>query len=224
MDGNGRWASHKGLPRIAGHREGSNAIKRLLDSSLEVGLKVISLYAFSTENWKRPPTEVRSIYSLLEEFIDKELNDIQTKGVRVFHSGSRNRIPKSSLQKIDLALEQTKKNKKIIVNFCLNYGSQAEITYAINEILKTRIQKRKSLDTKVREKEIERYLYTHPLPNVDLLIRTGGEQRLSNFLLWQSAYAELYFTDTFWPDFDEGCLFEALNWYEGRIRKFGDIK
>lgn len=224
MDGNGRWASGRGLPRVEGHREGSNAIKRLLDTSLEIGLKVISLYAFSTENWKRPPSEIHSIYSLLEEFIDKELDDIHRKGVKIIHSGSRDKIPKNSLKKVDLAIEQTQKNKSIIVNFCLNYGSHAEIVHSVNEVLKERSNKEKPLDTKIKEKDIENHLYTYHLPDVDLLIRTGGEKRLSNFLLWQSAYAELYFTDVLWPDFDKDSLHTALDWFKSRVRKFGDVK
>jgi undecaprenyl diphosphate synthase len=223
MDGNGRWAKQRNLERTEGHREGSNAIDRLLDSALSFGLKNISLYAFSTENWKRPPTEVRSIFLLLNEFIEKRLGTLIEKGVKVVHSGSKSKIPFHSLSKIDMAVEATRKNKTLVLNFCLNYGSQDEIATAMNRIILHRKEKGISLEKAIKPSEIEKFLYTYPLPPVDLLIRTAGEQRLSNFLLWQSAYAEIYFTNTLWPDFSKESLLESLEWYTSRVRKFGGL-
>lgn len=224
MDGNGRWATDRGLPRKEGHREGSRAIERLLDTSLEIGLKNISLYAFSTENWKRPVTEVNAIFNLLDEFIDTKLDYIKSRKVRILHSGSRKLIPRSSLKKIDRAIEETASNKNIAINFCLNYGSQNEILNAFNRVIQKRVKQGKSLEKEIKQSEFEENLYTHPLPEVDLLIRTGGEKRVSNFLLWQIAYAEIYFTDILWPDFDRESLTTALEWYIGRVRKFGGLK
>ncbi|MCB1156818.1 MAG: isoprenyl transferase [Leptospiraceae bacterium] len=223
MDGNGRWAKQRGLERKDGHREGSNAIDRLLDVSLELGLRNISLYAFSTENWRRPPSEITSIFKLLDEFVDKKLDRLIEKNVRVHHSGSRKRVPSISLKRIDTAIEKTSHNTALHLNFCLNYGSMDEICTAFNRLLDERKKKGKTLDSKVKPSDLEKHLYTYPLPPVDLLIRTAGERRLSNFLLWQSAYAELYFTETLWPDFNKENLLDALNWYSGRVRKYGGL-
>ncbi|WCL51385.1 isoprenyl transferase [Leptospira sp. GIMC2001] len=223
MDGNGRWATKQGLNRTEGHRAGAKAIDSLLTSSLEFGLQNVSLYAFSTENWKRPILEVKSIFELLIEFITDRLDDIHSKGIRIKHSGSRNRIPKSALSSIDRAVERTSKNKTLTVNFCLNYGAKDEIIHAMNGLIQSRKSAKKDLLGKVTEKEFEKYLYTYPLPPVDLLIRTAGEQRISNFLLWQIAYAEVYFTKTLWPDFDRSALVDALQDYDKRIRKFGGL-
>jgi undecaprenyl diphosphate synthase len=224
MDGNGRWATAKGLARKEGHKEGSLAIDRLMDTAIEIGIKNISLYAFSTENWKRPITEVRAIFGLLEEFIDSRLESILSKNIKIMHSGSRKMIPPSALKRIDLAVEKTKQNDGIVINFCLNYGSQDEILNAFSRIMQTRLKKKKSLEKEIKLVEFEEALYTYPLPSVDMLIRTAGEKRVSNFLLWQIAYAEIYFTDTLWPDFDKKSLFEALDWYDSRTRKFGGLE
>ncbi len=224
MDGNGRWATTKGLARKEGHREGSLAIDRLMDLAIEIGLKNISLYAFSTENWKRPITEVRAIFNLLEEFIDSRLDSILSKNIKILHSGSRKLIPAGSLKRIDKAVSATSKNTGIVINFCLNYGSQDEILNAFHKIIQNRIKKNKNLEKEIKIAEFEEALYTYPLPPVDMLIRTAGEKRVSNFLLWQIAYAEIYFTDTLWPDFDKKSLFEALDWYAGRTRKFGGLE
>ncbi len=224
MDGNGRWATTKGLARKEGHREGSLAIDRLMDLAIEIGLKNISLYAFSTENWKRPITEVRAIFNLLEEFIDSRLDSILSKNIKILHSGSRKMIPAGSLKRIDRAVSATSNNTGIVINFCLNYGSQDEILNAFHKIIQNRIKKNKNLEKEIKIAEFEEALYTYPLPPVDMLIRTAGEKRVSNFLLWQIAYAEIYFTDTLWPDFDKKSLFDALDWYAGRTRKFGGLE
>jgi undecaprenyl diphosphate synthase len=223
MDGNGRWATAKGLSRKEGHKEGSYAIDRLLDCALELGLKNISLYAFSTENWKRPLTEVTAIFELLEFFIEDRLQKITERGIKVLHSGAKSKIPMSSIKKIEKAVEATSSNNALQLNFCLNYGGQEEILHAFNAILSKRKQAKQSLDKEISLDEMEESLYTYPLPPVDLLIRTAGEQRVSNFLLWQIAYAELYFTNTLWPDFNKEALFCALEWYEKRVRKFGGL-
>lgn len=197
MDGNGRWATSKGLSRSEGHRAGADAIDLLMDSSLSLGLEVVSLYAFSTENWKRPITEIRSIFNLLVEFIDSRLDKIHAKGIRILHSGSRKKLSSLVLSKIDRAAEMTRKNRKLTVNFCLNYGSQEEILSAFSRLAEERKKKSISIQKPISVKELEKYLYTYPLPAVDLLIRTAGERRLSNFLLWQSAYAELFLRKIF---------------------------
>jgi len=223
MDGNGRWAEARGLSRSEGHREGALAVDRLLETALKYKIQAVSLYAFSTENWKRPVTEVRSIFQLLIEFIDTRLPRIQEKGIRIIHSGSKSKISAAPLKKIEEACHKTVKNKKLVANFCLNYGAKEELLSSFGRLQKARKAAGKSLETPPTEKELEKYLYTHPLPPVDLLIRTAGEKRVSNFLLWQIAYAELFFTDTLWPDFGTTAFEEALSFYESRKRKFGGL-
>ncbi len=223
MDGNGRWAEAQGKKRTDGHRAGADAIDRLLDVALHYKIKNISLYAFSTENWKRPISEINAIFNLLIEFIDTRLDKIHAKGIRIHHSGNRSKISAKVLQKIDHAMDVTKKNKNIIANFCLNYGGQEEILSAFSRIQSARKESRTPLDKTITAKEFEKYLYTSTLPPVDLLIRTAGEQRVSNFLLWQIAYAEFFFTKTLWPDFGRESLEEALQFFETRKRKFGGL-
>ncbi|GBF50725.1 undecaprenyl pyrophosphate synthase [Leptospira ryugenii] len=223
MDGNGRWAEAKGKKRSEGHREGAKAIDRLLDVALHFEIKNVSLYAFSTENWKRPLSEIQAIFNLLIEFIDTRLDDIHEKGIRIHHSGNRSKLSNKVLQKIDRAMELTKKNKRLVANFCLNYGGQEEILQSFSKLMSDRKEKKIPLDKAVSPKEFQKYLYTHPLPPVDLLIRTAGEQRVSNFLLWQIAYAEFFFTNTLWPDYGERDLEEALHFFESRKRKFGGL-
>lgn len=223
MDGNGRWAENQGKKRTDGHREGAKAIDRLLDVALYYKINTVSLYAFSTENWKRPITEIQTIFGLLVEFIETRLEDIHQKGIRIHHSGSRKKLSKTVLSKIDAAVELTKKNKNLHANFCLNYGGQEEILSSFDRVLANRKQKKEPLDRPISSKEFQKYLYTSTLPPVDLLIRTAGEQRISNFLLWQSAYAEIFFTKTLWPDFNQNSLEEALMFFETRKRKFGGL-
>jgi len=223
MDGNGRWATSRNLPRKEGHKEGSFAIDRLLETSLELGLKNISVYAFSTENWKRPISEINSIFELLDFFIEDRLQKIHERGIRVLHSGAPSKIPFSSQKKIQKAIDLTANNTVLNLNFCLNYGGHEEIIHAFNEILLKRKNSKMNPDKEITIQDVEENLYTHPLPPVDLLIRTAGEQRVSNFLLWQIAYAEIYFTNTLWPDFNREALLSALEWYEKRVRKFGGL-
>lgn len=224
MDGNGRWATTKNLSRSEGHKQGSLAIDKLMDAALELDLKYISLYAFSTENWKRPISEIKAIFTLLDEFISTRLEKIKKNNIKVVHSGSESKVPIQSLKQIKKAVKETEQNKGIVLNFCLNYGSHDEILNAMNLLVLDKISKKKDILKKFKKEELEKFLYTYPLPNVDLLIRTAGEQRISNFLLWQSAYAEIYFTDCLWPDFDKKELKLALDWYAGRTRKFGGLK
>ncbi len=224
MDGNGRWATSKNLSRSEGHREGSIAIDRLMDSAMEFDLKYISLYAFSTENWKRPIAEIKAIFNLLDEFISTRLEKIKKNNIKVLHSGSESKVPLQSMKQIKRAIKETEKNTGIVLNFCLNYGSQDEILNSISLLIHDRISKNKDLTKKIKKEELENFFYTYPIPDVDLMIRTAGEQRISNFLLWQSAYAEIYFTDCLWPDFDKKELKLALDWYAGRTRKFGGLK
>jgi undecaprenyl diphosphate synthase len=223
MDGNGRWATSQNKDRSEGHRQGAIAIDHLMDSAMEFKLKYISLYAFSTENWKRPIKEIKAIFNLLDEFISTRLAKIQSKNIKILHSGFETKLPLQSLTQIQKAVKETKNNTGIVLNFCLNYGSQDEILNAFHKLIKIRLDKKKDLSKPIKKDEFEKELLTYPLPDVDLLIRTAGEQRISNFLLWQSAYAELYFTEKLWPEFDRLELEKALQWYSNRTRKFGGL-
>ena len=219
MDGNGRWAKKRGLPRIEGHRRGAETIERCMDTAIELGINVVSLYAFSTENWSRPKEEINGLWNLLESFFEKKLNIIIEKGVQVRHSGSLKELPVNVQRIITEAVEKSKNNSTIILNLCLNYGGRHEIIHAVNEW----IQKKPSHELSLTPETFERYLYTKGLPDVDLLIRTSGEYRISNFLLWQIAYAELVFMKVLWPDFNEKHLYQAIYEYQHRERRFGGL-
>jgi len=218
MDGNGRWAQKKSLSRSHGHAAGALVIEKLMDTALELNLKCVSLYAFSTENWSRPSTEIKGLWNLLERYFDEKIPILKAKGVRVCHSGVFDRLPSSVVRKIEDAVESTKHNKKITLNFCLNYGSRREIVDAVNEWSKT--AKKGEF---INEKKLASNLYTPGLPDVDLLIRTSGEMRISNFLLWQSAYAEFVFMKVLWPDFKPSHLYKAILEYQKRNRRFGGL-
>ena len=219
MDGNGRWAKKRGLPRIEGHRRGAETIERCMDTAIELGINVVSLYAFSTENWSRPKEEINGLWNLLESFFEKKLNIIIEKGVQVRHSGSLKELPVNVQRIITEAVEKSKNNSTIILNLCLNYGGRHEIIHAVNEW----IQKKPSHELSLTPEIFESYLYTKGLPDVDLLIRTSGEYRISNFLLWQIAYAELVFMKVLWPDFNEKHLYQAIYEYQHRERRFGGL-
>lgn len=225
LDGNGRWAKQRNLPRSEGHRQGGENLKKLVDVILELEIPYISLYTFSTENWKRPKSEIQSLWNLLQEFFTKYLEECKQKQICIKVSGDISKLPKASQEILNKAVQETKKNKRLLANFCINYGSQQEILRAVNQIIQIKIEQYKNTGkiSDVKIKEFEKHLYTYPLPSVDLLIRPGGEQRISNFLLWQCAYAELYFTDVLWPDFSREELFKALEWYSGRERRFGGL-
>lgn len=218
MDGNGRWARSRGLPRLAGHQAGVDNIKRILETCTEYGVKILSLYAFSTENWNRPPDEVTGLMRLLGLTIERQLRDLHRNGVRILHSGRMEGINPHLQKQIRHALEVTKDNQRITVNLAFNYGGRAEIVDAVRRIINDGIPAEQ-----VTEECISQYLYTSELPDPDLIIRTAGEWRLSNFLIWQAAYAEYYATPTYWPDFNDDELHKALLDYSKRQRKFGRV-
>jgi len=216
MDGNGRWAKKRGLPRLAGHRAGTENIRRILEASVDFGIEVLTLWAFSTENWGRPKEEVRGLLRLLEESLDREVRDLHEKGVQIRHTGRLDRLPPRLQEKIREALELTKDNRRIILNVAFDYGGRAEIIQAVRRIIADGVP-----PEQVDEALFSRYLYTADLPDPDLIIRTSGEFRVSNFMLWQGAYSEYYITPTYWPDFDREELYKALVAYSKRERRFG---
>ena len=217
MDGNGRWAKKHSLPRSEGHRRGSEVIIELVDAAVAAGVKVVSLYAFSTENWSRPKSEITGLWNLFESFFYKELPVLQEKRVRVLHSGTKQFLPKKMAAQIDQVVAETSRNTKITLNLCLNYGGRQEIIAAFNAWNQTHPGK------VLKENEFEKYLYTAGLPDVDLMIRTSGESRISNFLLWQCAYAEFVFMNVLWPDFKPRHLYQAIQEYQKRTRRFGGL-
>jgi len=218
MDGNGRWAQARGLPRLAGHRAGVDNIRRILEHCVQRGVKVLTIYAFSTENWQRPAEEVSGLMRLLGLTIQRQLNDLDRNGVRILHSGRMEGINKHLQKQIVNALEVTKHNDRIILNVAFNYGGRAEILDAVRHIIHDGI-----VPETLTEELLSSYLYTGGLPDPDLIVRTGGEWRLSNFLIWQAAYAEYYTTPTYWPDFDEIELDKAFVEFSRRERRFGRV-
>lgn len=222
MDGNGRWAKKRGLPRIAGHKEGMNVVKEIVKVARNCDIKILTLYAFSTENWKRPKPEVDYIMKLPKEFIHIYLPELMENNVRIETFGDFDALPQHTKEAVEYAKEKTKKNDGLLLNFALNYGSRLEIMNAIKQIMTDIDSSKLSLDT-LNEKIFSEYLYTKGLADPDLLIRTSGEKRLSNFLLWQAAYSEFWFTDVLWPDFSEEIFIEALHDYQQRKRRYGGI-
>jgi undecaprenyl diphosphate synthase len=218
MDGNGRWAKERGRPRLVGHQAGVDNIRRILESSVKFGIKVLTIYAFSTENWHRPPEEVSGLMMLLGMTIRRQLNELHKNGVQIRHSGRMDGIDPELQKQIRHALEVTQHNDRIILNVAFNYGGRAEILDAVRSAIADGIA-----PEELTEALFSRYLYTADLPDPDLIIRTGGEWRLSNFLIWQAAYAEYYTTPTYWPDFDEKELYKALHEYNARERRFGRV-
>jgi len=216
MDGNGRWAQSRGLPRTEGHRRGTENLRRILREAKEIGIKVLTIYAFSTENWSRPPREVMTLMRLLEIFIDRELRELNEEGVQIRHVGAEEGIAPHLLKKIQHAVEYTQHNDKLMLNVAFNYGGRDEIIRAVRSIIEAGVD-----PEEVDEALINKHLFTHGLPDPDLIIRTSGELRISNFLIWQGAYAEYYATDVYWPDFDEGELHLAIEEYSRRKRRFG---
>lgn len=208
MDGNGRWAKERGLSRLEGHRHGTQNVRRVLDACSKHGIRVVTLYVFSTENWGRPKEEVDGFFQLLAEVIDRETENFQRQGVQLVHSGSLDGVPRVLAEKVARAVEVTRANREYILNVAFNYGGRAEILRAVRRILAEGI----SPDA-LTEKLFDRYLYTAGLGDMDLVIRTGGDERLSNFFPWQAARAVFYSTKTYWPSFDEAELVQALNVY-----------
>jgi undecaprenyl diphosphate synthase len=216
MDGNGRWAQARGLPRAAGHRAGTENLRRVLRAAVRAGIKILTIYAFSTENWRRPEVEVKALLSILEGVIDRELDELAAEGVQLRHVGRLARIPRSLQNKVKDAIERTKDNERLILNVAFDYGGRAELVEAIRRIIEDGVPA-----DEVDESTVSQYLYTAGLPDPDLIIRTSGEMRVSNFLIWQGAYAEYYVTPVLWPDFDEPELFKALEEYDQRERRYG---
>ncbi|MEE3999865.1 isoprenyl transferase [Tenacibaculum sp. FZY0031] len=220
MDGNGRWAKGKGMQRVFGHRNALTAIRETADTASELGVKFLTLYAFSTENWNRPKLEVDALMSLLVSTLKKELPEFQRKNVRVNAIGNLTNLPNSAQKILSKVIDETKNNTKITLTFALSYGSREEIVNAIKNISKKVVNNEIEIE-KINEKIINNHLYTFNLPDVDLMIRTSGEQRISNYLLWQMAYAELHFTDVLWPDYRKQHLYDAIIDYQNRERRFG---
>jgi undecaprenyl diphosphate synthase len=220
MDGNGRWAKQQGLIRAIGHENGTKAVRQTVEASAEIGIKNLTLYAFSTENWNRPKLEVQTLMRLLVKSLKKEIKTLQDNNIKLAAIGSLSDLPKKARQELQDVIEKTKNNTNMTLTLALSYGSREEIVNVIKELslkVKNNIISIESIDESI----INKHLYTQNLPDVDLLIRTSGEQRISNFLLWQIAYAELYFTDILWPDFDKENLYKALINYQNRERRFG---
>jgi undecaprenyl diphosphate synthase len=220
MDGNGRWAKQQGLMRVIGHENGTKSVRQVVEASAELGVKNLTLYAFSTENWNRPKIEVQTLMKLLVKSLKKEIKTLQDNNIKLSAIGCLNDLPKKAHSELLDVIEKTKNNTNMTLTLALSYGSREEIVNVIKELsvkVKNNIISPESIDESI----INKHLYTQNLPDVDLLIRTSGEQRISNFLLWQIAYAELYFTDILWPDFTKENLYEALINYQNRERRFG---
>jgi undecaprenyl diphosphate synthase len=218
MDGNGRWAQKRGLPRLIGHKEGTENIRRILRASVEFGIKVLTLYAFSTENWTRPQEEVQGILKILDETIHREIGELNRNGVQLRHLGGLDGLSPALQSEIRNTIELTKNNDRLILNLAFNYGGRQEILNAIRNIVQDQVP-----PDQITEDLFRRYLYTGDLPDPDLLIRTSGEMRWSNYLLWQAAYAEFYSTPVYWPDFGKEELRQALIEYGTRQRRFGKV-
>ena len=216
MDGNGRWALSRGLPRLAGHRAGVENLRRIITACVEFGIPYLTIYAFSTENWGRPPEEVKGLLFILDEVLDRELAELHKQGVRLWHIGRLEGIAPSTQKKVRDAIEMTKNNTRLTLNVAFNYGGRAEIVHAIQQMLADGVTA-----GQITEELIGRYLYTAGQPDPDLIIRTAGELRVSNFLLWQGAYAEYYAADVYWPDFDKEEFRRALEHFASRERRFG---
>ncbi len=216
MDGNGRWAKQRGKSRNFGHKKGADVIEELVEYAFNNGVEVISLYAFSTENWSRPQDEIDTIFELLRKFIERYSNKLHKEKIRLVISGDIERLPKGLKNACLREVDRNKDFTEHTVNIALNYGSKDEIVRACNLLLNQG-------KTQITENDLEENLYTHGLPDIDMIIRTSGEHRLSNFFLWQSAYAELYITDVLWPDFNPVELQKAMDWFSTRKRRFGGI-
>lgn len=220
MDGNGRWAKQKGLLRTIGHENGTKSVRTVVEASAKLGIENLTLYAFSTENWNRPKLEVDLLMNLLINSLKNELKTLQDNKIRLNTIGNIDLLPKSAQKKLQEVIEKTKDNSRMVLTLALSYGSREELINVVKNISNKVKNNIISLDS-IDESIINQHLYTQDLPEVDLLIRTSGEHRISNFLLWQIAYAELYFTDVLWPDFKEEDLYEAIISYQKRERRFG---
>ncbi len=223
MDGNGRWAKQRTLPRVAGHRAGINAVRTSVETCARLGIKVLTLYAFSVENWKRPRAEVETLWRLLQHYLKQELPELQKNDVRLQPIGRLEALPAPVRRELETTAEATASNRGMLLNLAINYGGRAEIVDAFNGILEMARLDGSIGTLKIDEETISASLYTASCPDPDLLIRTSGEMRLSNFLLWQIAYAELYITETLWPDFSRADLLQAVLDYQKRDRRYGGL-
>jgi undecaprenyl diphosphate synthase len=220
MDGNGRWAKQQGMLRAFGHENGTKSVRETVEACAEIGIECLTLYAFSTENWNRPKLEVKTLMRLLVSSLKKEINTLQKNNIKLSAIGNLNTLPKKVFKELNEVIEKTKNNNKMTLTLALSYGSREELLNTVKEI-SIKVKNNIISPDKIDESIINEHLYTQNLPDVDLLIRTSGEQRISNFLLWQIAYAELYFTSILWPDFTKQHLYEAIIEYQKRERRFG---
>ena len=218
MDGNGRWAKQRGLPRIEGHRNGVKRVNEIIDTAVEIGLQAVTFYTFSIENWNRPMTEVKALMRILDKYLRSEMNRLHKMNIIFRAVGNIEKLPDNIRKLLRDFEELTKKNTGLVLSSALSYGSRAEIVNAVKKIIKDGVRAKD-----VDEELFESYLYTAGIPDPDLIIRTSGEMRLSNFLLWQSAYSEFYFTEKLWPDFGRKEFIAAINEYRGRERRFGAL-
>ena len=219
MDGNGRWARTHGRPRLFGHRAGVENLRKILTASVELGISIVTLYAFSTENWTRPEDEINGLLRILGEALENEIGELHKNGVQLRHIGDLSPLSDPLKHQIQTAVELTRHNTRLIANIAFNYGGRQEITEAVRKIVRENIP-----PEAITEDVISAHLYTNGLPDADLIIRTSGELRTSNFLIWQGAYAEYYVTPTYWPDFDKDELYRALEAFSKRSRRFGGLK
>lgn len=218
MDGNGRWAKKRGMPRLSGHQAGTENLRRVIKASVEFGVRYLTFYAFSTENWGRPKEEVEGLLRILQSVIEKELTELHQEGVQLKHIGRLDRLPEALQQKVNHAIELTKDNTRLTVVLAFNYGGRDEVVHAMECMLRDGVK-----PEEVNEKLVGSYLFTADIPDPDLVIRTSGEMRLSNFLIWQAAYSELYITPVLWPDFDRDELKKAIESFCKRRRRFGGL-
>ncbi|MGC9469034.1 MAG: polyprenyl diphosphate synthase [Anaerolineae bacterium] len=219
MDGNGRWARGRGMPRLAGHRAGVENLRRVLTAAVELGVPILTLYAFSTENWSRPVEEVRGLMHLLAEALEKEVDELHQNGVQLRHIGDLSPLSDSLTAQIHAAVDLTRNNDRLIANIAFNYGGRQEMVQAVQDIVREGIPA-----TDITEEVIGSHLYTAGLPDVDLVIRTSGEFRISNFMLWQGAYAEYFISPLYWPDFDKDEFYRALEAFSQRDRRYGGLR
>ncbi len=217
MDGNGRWARERNLPRIIGHKEGVESVREIVRTAREIGIKYLTLFTFSTENWKRPKEEIKGLFALLERVAKNEADLLLKNGIKLKIIGKKEGLPERIRKRVESLTEKTKENKEMILTLALNYGGRREIIDAINKILKNGKKE-------IREGDFKKYLYDPEIPDPDLLIRTSGERRISNFFLWEIAYTELYFTDKYWPDFRREDFLRAIEEYSKRERRFGKVR
>lgn len=222
MDGNGRWAKRRGLPRIAGHKAGVKAVKRIVRAAGDLEISVLTLFTFSQENWKRPKNEVSAIMKLLYETTKREINDLDKNNVKLMTTGRTEELSPRRRQILQEAIERTKDNTGLVLNLALNYGGRTEILDAVKKIAGD-VKRGKLNPEQLTEESFSDYLYTNNLPDPDLLIRTSGEMRISNFLLWQTSYTELYVTDVLWPNFSVRDFYQAIRDYQNRERRFGKV-